>query len=197
MPSDPAEGLSFKIVPLGEAHELSPFCCGVQDLDEFLQNDSRRYVEKSIAKVYVAVDQASARVLGYVALVADSLVLETAEKKKLKLKSRDPKYVPAVKVGRLGVCTDVHKKGIATELLRFSVDLANHASYYVGCRLLTLDSLPSSESFYRRLGFQRNKAANKPRKSDKAKGKATKAGTISFRLDLRDPQLPEWLALPS
>jgi hypothetical protein len=52
-------------------------------------------------------------------------------------------------------------------------------------------------TFYERLGFQRNKAANKPRSQDKAKGKTTKSGTISFRLDLRDPSLPAWLALPS
>jgi hypothetical protein len=122
MRSAPANPLSIKIRPLGQAHSLGHFDCGVEDLDEFLRNDALRYAERRIARVYVAIVDAPAdtddHIVGYVALVADSLVLETGEKRKLNLKHRDPKYVPAIKVGRLATCTSHKSRGVAVKLLR-------------------------------------------------------------------------------
>lgn len=197
MPSAPADRLPIEIKPLGQAHDLTAFACGVKDLDEFLQNDALRYAERRIARVYVAMSGET--VVGYVALVADSLILETNEKKRLKLEYRDPKYVPAIKVGRLATCKPYAGRGVATELLRFSIDVANLASQYVGCRLLTLDALPGAISFYENLGFKRNKLANKTKGKgkDKDKKKPSKPGgstTTSFRLDLRAEELPDWFS---
>lgn len=187
MQSAPADHKPVEIRPLGQAHDLAGFDCGVKDLNEFLQNDALRYAARRIARVYVAL--LDDRVVGYVALVADSLVLETREKKKLDLKHRDPKYVPAIKVGRLGTCAGFKNRGIATELLRFSIDVANLASRYIGCRLLTLDALPTSMAFYEKRGFIRNKHNSK-----KGKGKSgKKSDTTSFRLDLRTENLPAWV----
>jgi len=56
--------------------------------------------------------------------------------------------------------------------MRFAVDIANHVSDTIGCRLMTLDALPSAISYYEKLGFIRNKLANK--RSKKTDDKKTK-----------------------
>jgi GNAT superfamily N-acetyltransferase len=185
--------LPIRVAPLGAAHDLGGFACGIVDLDEFLRDDALRLQGRRVARVYVAL--ANERIVGYVALVADSLVLETGEKKKLKLKHGDPVWVPAVKVGRLATRSDCQQQGVGKALMRFAVDIANHVSDTIGCRLMTLDALPSAITYYEKLGFVRNKLANKRSKKTKdKKPKATgNAAPVSMRLDLHAEALPSWV----
>jgi hypothetical protein len=86
--------------------------------------------------------------------------------------------------------------------------LAIGARRSLGCRLLTVDSLPGSEPFYLRLGFVRNKVApeeeacpicNKPLNTCPHCGVAlelTPSPTISMRFDLKTDPLPAWAAEP-
>jgi len=81
--------------------------------------------------------------------------------------------------------------------MRFAVDIANHVSDTIGCRLMTLDALPSAISYYEKLGFIRNKLANKrSKKTDdkKTKPMATDISVpVSMRLDLHAEALPDWV----
>jgi GNAT superfamily N-acetyltransferase len=187
--------LPIRVAPLGAAHDLGGFACGVVDLDEFLRDDALRLQGRRVARVYVAL--AEDRIVGYVALVADSLVLETREKRTLKLKHGDPVWVPAVKIGRLAICSDYQRHGVGKKLMRFAVDIANHVSDTIGCRLMTLDALPSAISYYEGLGFIRNKLANKrSKKTDDKKSKPKANGDsapVSMRLDLHAEVLPDWV----
>jgi len=88
--------LPIRVAPLGAAHDLDGFACGVIDLDEFLRDDALRLQGERVARVYVAL--AEERIVGYVALVADSLVLETGEKRKLKLSTLIPFGCPPSKL---------------------------------------------------------------------------------------------------
>jgi len=81
--------------------------------------------------------------------------------------------------------------------MRFAVDIANHVSDTIGCRLMTLDALPSAISYYEKLGFIRNKLANKrSKKTDHKKTKPMATGIsvpVSMRLDLHAEALPDWV----
>jgi ribosomal protein S18 acetylase RimI-like enzyme len=72
--------------------------------------------------------------------------------------------------------------GLGTMLMRFAVARGYEIADAAGCRLLTLDAYPDAIAFYKRLGFQRNRA--KPYREREHP---------SMRLDLFAPGLPSWL----
>lgn len=136
------------------------FSCGDGDLDGFVRDDALRLQDLNIVRTYVA--YLGVRVVGYVALMADAVSLKPRERKALKgvgglrASGRDHPVIPALKIARLAVVTDLQGNGVGCVLLRFALftalDLAEHA----GCRLLTLDAYPEKEEYYVRRGFERN-----------------------------------------
>jgi GNAT superfamily N-acetyltransferase len=117
-------------------------------------------------------------------LLADAVVLETKERKRLALSATDHPTVPALKIARLAVARDFRAahRGTGTALVAIAYALAIDLADRVGCRLLTVDAYPDSVAFYERLGFVTNRA------------KAYQGRTHpSMRLDVFPAVPPEWL----
>lgn len=176
------EGSSLEIRGLepSDAPLLEQFDCGDDDLNGFIRDDALRLQEQHIVRAYVLFYDD--RLVGYVALMADAIKLQTPERKRLRLRSRDHPWVPAVKVARLAVAGEFQRKGLGITLMRFAVAMAYAAGDSVGCRLLTLDAYPAAVDFYRRLGFAFNKAPDYRERAHP-----------SMRLDLYAPEVPVWL----
>lgn len=187
MPPSAAEAAQYPILSLFDGAEVDDFQCKEKDLVEFLCEDAGRLHRERGARVYVITEDR--RVVAYIALSADVLVLKTREKTKMGFVSGDPKYMPAVKVGRLAVDKRFERLGLGTRLMRLAFDTASSASEAIGCRLLTVDAKPKAHSYYTKLGFEENKAV--PRRLDLA-GVLDPESTISMRLDLRSHALPGW-----
>lgn len=176
------------VLPLDRAAiAASVFDCGDEDLNDFLRTDAARLEDLGVARTHLAwrVDQ----LVGYVTLIADSVELQTRERKKLRLLHHDHPVVPAVKVARLAVATG-HRNtfhGTGTLLMAFAYSQAILVSAQIGCRLLTVDAYPKAVSFYERLGFTRNKS----QRSDDLQA------SVSMRLDLAAPAYPNWLNRPA
>jgi len=162
--------------------DLGGFACEDPDLDEFLKADARRLESQWVTRVYVAVCED--HVVGYAALLADTVILKSGERRKLKLQHDDSKQIPALKIGRLAVDAAFRERtrGVGSGLVRHAFELALALSQSIGCRLLTVDAYEGSVAFYQKLGFVSNKAHE-----DEARS------TISMRLDLRSDPLPGWL----
>lgn len=83
-------------------------------------------------------------------VLADAIVLETKERKRLALSAHDH---PAVAAPLRSTHT-----GVGTALVRIALAIGADVSERMGCRLLTVDAYPESVAFYERLGFVRNRA---------------------------------------
>jgi hypothetical protein len=101
--------------------------------------------------------------VGYITLLADCIILQTPEKKKVLKEARDQHRTlytfPAIKIGRLGVQKNLQRSGVGTHLLRYTVGVVVRLNreLNVGCRFITLDAYPKSVSFYERKSFVFNK----------------------------------------
>lgn len=151
--------MTLDIRPLDLAERLPEFSCGDSDLDNFLRDDAARLQEQGAVKVYLAFSGSD--LVGYVALLADSIKVDARERKGLNLKHDDHPVVPGIKVGRLATSKDNQGMGIGTALINFAVIKALSVSEHVGCRLLTLDAYPDRVSWYEKRRFVRNKRATK------------------------------------
>jgi ribosomal protein S18 acetylase RimI-like enzyme len=178
------------IQPLTEqsVEAFTSFSCGDADLDDFIRSDALRLHALNVARTYVA--HYDGHACGYVALMADAIVLKPNERKRIRandgnaLTFDDHPVVPALKIARLAVnkSTRDGSRGIGEALVRFSFLTALDLAELAGCRLLTLDAYQQSLGFYERLGFVRN--------LDRA---YADRDNPSMRLDLFAAKPPDWL----
>jgi predicted N-acetyltransferase YhbS len=139
------------------AVDWSAFDCGDEDLNGFIRDDAAALATRDVSRLFVAYEDGEP--CGYVALLADTLVLKTdKEKEALDLHSslrNPPKSVPALKVGRLAVDVGTKKRvaGVGSTLMWLAVQQAIAIRSRMGCRLLTVDAYPASVPFYETLEF--------------------------------------------
>ncbi len=174
------------IHPYTGQFDVSGFTCGDEphhaDLNDFLKTDALRYAATSMSQTYIAV--ANDDVVGYVTLLNDAIWLNTDEKSEL-LRAEVPpaQTVPALKVGRLARHKDCKVPFVGSALMRFAFDMLLDISEKAGCRLLSVDAIPSAVAFYEKLGFIRNLHFNHAGK---------KRETTSMRFDAFSPLRPAW-----
>lgn len=196
-----ASDVNVDIRVLKDDDDLSSFSCGDADIDSFLKDDALRLQKSGGVSVYLAFHES--RLVGYLAILADSIRVNSNERKKLKLLHTDHPSIPAVKVGRIGTCTDLQGKGIGKALLQFAADKALLISADVGCRLLTLDAYANRVGYYEKHGFVRNKQMAKddaaafrcPTECPENQGEDP-GDRVSMRLDLRAEEPPTLLVSP-
>ena len=175
--------LEIRLLADTDEKDFSTFSSGDSDLDDFLCSDARRLGVRNVARTFVV--RYENNLAGYTSLMADAIVLETKERKRLYLTSGDHPVIPAVKIARLAVAElfRTSYRGLGQLLVRFAASIALDFSETVGCRLLTVDAYPQSVAFYERLGFVRNRAKQYRDREHP-----------SMRFDLHAPKLPAWIA---
>lgn len=181
------------IYPFTGQYDVSEFTCGDiedhADLNDFLKNDALRYATTSMSQTYVAVEDDI--VVGYITLLMDAIWLHDEEKDKFKQAEIPPaRTIPALKVGRLAKLSTYKKPLVGTALMRFAYATLLAQSEKVGCRLLSVDAIPSAVSFYEGLKFIPNLHPNHKG------GKKNPPRTTSMRFDAFAPTLPDWTRKP-
>lgn len=136
--------------------DIASFDCGDSDLNEFVKQDCIRYKSQSLSHTKIAIYRG--RVGGFIALLSDSITLEDSERQWLIHKNVTVRQIPALKIGRLGICLDLQKQGMGSALMKYAVGVAfrMNSDIGVGCRFLTVDAYPESVDFYIRLGFKKS-----------------------------------------
>lgn len=143
--SDPA--------PLGPAHRLEGFDCGVGSLNLWLTQHARGAGGVGSAKSYVIDDAEQGRVVAYYALTAASIAPAEASDRVRKGMPRHP--IGAVLLSRLVVDLTVQGEGLGALALVDAMRRALAASEEIGARLLLVHALDDQAAgFYRRFGFQ-------------------------------------------
>jgi GNAT superfamily N-acetyltransferase len=184
--------LRIRLVTPDDTAHFGEFRCGNtgddQDFADFLRDDALNFQALRTVSTYLGFRED--RMVGYVTLLTDAVLLKSSERKKLrtgevKHSGQGHPVVPALKVAHLAVSSDLQGTGIGTELLRFALFSALEVSETAGCRLLTLDALPTRVDYYKRRGFELN--------LDKAYEGKPRA---SMRYDVFRENPPGWAARP-
>lgn len=101
--------------PVGKRHDRTAFDCGDPDLNTFLVRHARQSHQKGGAKTFLAIDDRSARILGFYSLSPASIAYErTPDVVKRGLARYE---VPVFRLGRLAVDSSVQGQGLGGQLL--------------------------------------------------------------------------------
>jgi ribosomal protein S18 acetylase RimI-like enzyme len=141
-------------------------------LKAFLRKKALKFEAGYLARTYVLVDsndaQRGGQVWGYITVAACDV--QTTEQNCPEADAGWSKNhnMPAVKLARLAVDTELQGNDLGTMLVDFAVGLTmEHVAAHVGCRFLVTDAKQQSIGFYEKLGFtmldtEENKTRNAP-----------------------------------
>lgn len=189
-PLDPSELQYRSLDPAGDEALVDGFFCEDDDLDDFIRTDAFRFQSLNVAHTYLGFVEG--RLVGFFTLATDAIRLSSTERKKTKrngegLRHNDHPFVPAIKLARIGVCSEfkAERSRVGTHLVRVSCFLVLNVAETVGCRFLTVDAYQSAIGFYEKLGFVPNKDKEYQNKLNP-----------SMRLDLMLEDGLDWLWAP-
>ncbi|MEE4377827.1 MAG: N-acetyltransferase [Candidatus Competibacteraceae bacterium] len=144
----------MRIVPFdSRRHDRSRFASGDAGLDEYLRRYAGQAQRNGLAQVYVAVEEAGNKVLGYYSLSAASVRHEDLP---ADLACKVPKHpLPAVLIGRMASDSTARQFGlrVGSRLLIDALKQTLHAAETIGVRCVVVDSKPVALGFYNRFGF--------------------------------------------
>lgn len=113
------------LIPLTVDYELKPFDCGDADLNGFLLNDAKSFLQKKLARTLLLVDEDE--IAAYFCLFNDKISKQDVAdnswrkiKKLFPLKKHFSSY-PAIKIGRSAVSLSYRHSGIGSELMRINI----------------------------------------------------------------------------
>lgn len=131
------------------AHDLSPFDCGNEDLNDRLKRRALASEGRS-ARTSVLCD--GQRVAGYYCLATGSIERESLSSAKLRKNLPDP--IPILVLGRLAVALDYQGRGLGKALLKDAILKTIAASEIAGMRALVVHAIDDAAArFYQRHGF--------------------------------------------
>ena len=147
----------MKVVRLTQDYIIGDFDCGNKDLNEFLLNDSKKYMDRRLAVTYII--ESDGDMVGYFSLSNDKLTVNEVDKstwRRIKQFFRHEKHrsdYPAVKVGRLAVNKKYQGRDIGSDILNFikSMFVYNNRT---GCVFVTVDALREALPFYLKNSFK-------------------------------------------
>ncbi len=136
--------------PIDEHHHIGDFESGVPMLNDWLKRRAKSNKASGASRTYVVCDEQ--RVVGYYALAAGAVAIETASGR---LRRNMPDPVPVSVLGRLAVERSFQKHGLGRALLRDAAMRVVQAAAIIGIRGMLVHALsPEAKSFYLAFGFE-------------------------------------------
>lgn len=151
-----------KLVRLTPDITTGDFDCGDTDLNEFLRDDAKTYLAELLSVTYLVMD--GKQIAGFFSLSNDKLTCAPGEdgskaswnklQRSIPNQKRRKSY-PAVKVGRLGVSSDMQHGGVGRQILDW-LKIHFLTGNRTGCRFITVDAYntPRTIGFYERNDFR-------------------------------------------
>ena len=147
----------MNIVPLTRDYALTAFDCGDSDLNEFLLEDAKLFLEKRIANTYILEDEG--KIAAYFCLLNDKVSRQEITNSRWKeIKDSFPdnkrfRSYPTIKIGRFAVAREYHGQHIGSTLMdALKLFLKNDVSRSA-FRYITVDAYLSAIPFYIKNGF--------------------------------------------
>lgn len=146
------------MVRLSAEYELQDFDCGDNDLNDFLFEDAKHFLEKRIANTFILEDKK--HIVAYFSLLNDKisrLEITNSRWKKIKDSFPDDKHFrsyPSIKIGRFAVSKDYCGQHIGSDLMAMIKTFLNERQDYSAFRFITVDAYISAIPFYEKNGFK-------------------------------------------
>ena len=148
----------MRLVRLTPDTELVGFDCGDDDLNSFLVEDAKSFLDKRIATSYLLVDGDNR--VAYFCLLHDKIRRQDVTNSQWpKIRGGFPERkqfgsYPAVKIGRFAVSSKYRGRNIGTDLMNLLKDMLNGNPNYSAFRFLTVDAYISAINFYLKNNFK-------------------------------------------
>jgi len=157
MPDNPPK--QERLIRLTPDHQIKPFDCEDEDLNDFIHNDSKNFSSQLLAVTYL-IENDDATVAFFSVLNDKISIKEVGGNpanwnifKNVFPSGKALKSYPAVKIGRLAVSGQFKGSGYGTAIISFLIDwfLSNNKT---GCRFITVDAYSKSLAFYEKNSFK-------------------------------------------
>ena len=148
----------MRLVRLTPDTELVGFDSGDEDLNSFLVEYAKSFLDKRIATSYLLVDRDN--IVAYFCLLNDKISRQdvtNSQWKKIRGGFPERKQFgsyPAVKIGRFAVSSKYRGRNIGTDLMNLLKDMLNGNPNYSSIRFLTVDAYISAINFYLKNNFK-------------------------------------------
>lgn len=147
----------MRIIPLTRDYEFSAFDCGDSDLNEFLLEDAKHFLEKRIANTFLLEDEGN--IAAYFCLLNDKISRQEVTNSRWKTikdsypESKSFRSYPTIKIGRFAVSKEYQRKRVGSDLMdRLKLLLKNEFNRSA-FRYITVDAYLSAIPFYEQNGF--------------------------------------------
>lgn len=147
----------MRLVRLTQEYDLTDFDCGDEDLNSFLIEDAKNFLEKRIASTFILED--NGHIAAYFCMLNDKISrLEITNSKWKTVKDSFPerkrfRSYPAIKIGRFAVDKAYHGQNIGSELMTMIKVMLNTDRNISAFRFITVDAYLSAIPFYKKNGF--------------------------------------------
>ena len=135
------------------------FNCGEETLNNFIHKEVSAYQRERLGITYLI--HLDSKLVGFVTLSMAGLKtekMEIGEKLKIRLES-----YPALQIGQLAIDKKYQGHGYGKKIILWCMSQAIEYCEEIGCRLLVLNSIPSSIKFYNKCNFKQLKGQEKRR----------------------------------
>lgn len=139
-------------------HDRTAFCCGADQVDNFLKFTAKKHQKGNYTRVWVAVDDDDeSRILGFYAINAHSIEVGDLPEKYVK-NAPNHGTVPAAYISVFGVDEKLQGKGLGQVLLADCLKRIALRSAEIGLNVVVLDVLEDEnvnkrKKFYEKAGF--------------------------------------------
>jgi predicted GNAT family N-acyltransferase len=151
-------GLDVRQIRLCEDTNIKPFENEDQDLNDFLFNEAKNYLNSLLAVTYLI--QTKEETVAYYCLLHDRLTKDEEEKsvwnklnRAISYRKRRKSY-PAVKIGRLAVSKKYTCLGFGKLIIKGIIEMYAHEQQQAGCRFITVDAYSNAVRFYEKNKFK-------------------------------------------
>lgn len=138
--------------------DLEGFDCGDTDLNNFLVEDAKNFLNKRIATSYVLVDED--RIVAYFCLLNDKISRQDVTNSQWKMikggfsERKQFSSYPAIKIGRFAVSLAYKGRNIGTDLMNLLKGMLNDSPNFSAFRYITVDAYLSAIEFYKKNDFK-------------------------------------------
>jgi GNAT superfamily N-acetyltransferase len=137
--------------PLHAAHNLTSFCCGVDSMDNWLQQRAMKNQVTGASRTFVCCNSDS-KVLAYYSLASSAVTTNNAPGR---FRRNMPDPIPIVVLGRLAVDQSLHGQGLGRALMRDAGLRVIQVAETIGIRGMLVHALSDeAREFYLRVGFE-------------------------------------------
>ena len=156
----PTEHPAYKIELFDPVrHDRAHFDCGVGRLNNYLKLSARKQQKDDMTRVYVVVEEGSARVLGYHAINLGMMNVEALERRPRG--APDHGEIPVLFLGQVAVDKEQQGRGLGGILMHHVFEKACVIADMAGCHAIILDVISDGgeaefkrrKSWYESFGF--------------------------------------------